>query len=263
MVPFVLLTTQRSGSTVLVRTLDQHPGVFCAGELLYHGTGIHHEEARFDFWTPFVSERFGRLGKALRTAQLQLRLRGFVADFYARREREGFRAAGFKVMYSQIQHVGAFRSILGAGAAAPRLLVLLREDLLAMALSLERARRSGQFHYSESAGAEPQAPIEVDVARTIADIRWMEAQNRHILALAEGLPHHRIRYEDFGDWDRVMAGVLTTLGLEPAGSLAPALRKIGSRAPREEIANFEALREGLARNGLGHLADDARPSAAG
>jgi LPS sulfotransferase NodH len=157
-------------------------------------------------------------------------------------------------MFSQVQHVGAYRSQVRAVTGAPRLLVLLREDLLAMALSLERARRSGQYHYGESDRDTAHEAIDVDVPRMIADIRWMEAQNRHIQSFTQGLPHHRIRYEDFGDWDRVMAGVLAYLDLEPAGPLAPALRKIGSKAPREEIANFDALTEALARNGLGHLA---------
>jgi len=51
MTRFVILTTQRSGSTVLTRTLDEHPDIFCAGEIFHEfKTNIHHAEWYFPNW---------------------------------------------------------------------------------------------------------------------------------------------------------------------------------------------------------------------
>jgi hypothetical protein len=47
---FFILTAPRSGSTVLTRTLDQHPEIFCAGELFHPGDDIYHPEWHFRFW---------------------------------------------------------------------------------------------------------------------------------------------------------------------------------------------------------------------
>jgi LPS sulfotransferase NodH len=256
MIPFVLLTTQRSGSTVLVRTLDQHPGVYCAGELLHFGTGIHHEEQRFPYWTRNAWALPGRVANWARTVQLNLKLASFLDSFYARRSVEGFQAAGLKIMLNQVERVPVFERILGPSRpSAPRLLVLVRTDLLAMALSLERGRRTGQFHNSAASADVAGARVEVDVARMVADIRWLESKNRALQALAARVPHCLLKYEDFGRWDEQIARVLAFLGVDGAASLRPVLQKIRSRPPREEIANFTQLADELRRNGYGQLAD--------
>src|SRR6478736_2724451 len=49
MTKFIIFTTQRSGSTVLTKTLDEHPQVFAAGELFHTNEKIHHPEWHFTF----------------------------------------------------------------------------------------------------------------------------------------------------------------------------------------------------------------------
>src|SRR3954464_11657072 len=102
MTKFVILTTQRSGSTVLTRTLDEHPEIFCAGEIfLETKKGMHHPEWHFPTWS-IVDKKQSKLNKVINYVNLKLNAIKHIKAFYADAP-ECLRAKGFKLMYSHIK----------------------------------------------------------------------------------------------------------------------------------------------------------------
>src|SRR3982751_3669000 len=98
MTKFVILTTQRSGSTVLTRTLDKHPEIFCAGEIFLEAkAGVHHPEWHFSPWR-IVGKKQSKLNKAINYINLKLNAIKHIKAFYA--DAQGINAKGFKLMYS-------------------------------------------------------------------------------------------------------------------------------------------------------------------
>ena len=49
MTKFVIFTTPRTGSTLLIKSLDNHPEVLCAGEVFFFKGAIYHNEWRYPF----------------------------------------------------------------------------------------------------------------------------------------------------------------------------------------------------------------------
>src|SRR5436190_22682658 len=94
---FIILTAPRSGSTVLTRTLDQHPQIFCAGELFHPSDKIYHPEWHF----PFIGRK-KKKGFSRKIFAVTNYIKGYfsavkhIKKFYSDRDEKEIR--GFKLM---------------------------------------------------------------------------------------------------------------------------------------------------------------------
>jgi LPS sulfotransferase NodH len=99
---FFILTAPRSGSTVLVQTLDKHPQIFCAGELFHQSDKIYHPEWHYPFWGIKKKKGFSRL--IFSGANY---IKGYfsgvahIKKFYTSRDEKDVR--GFKLMIHQVK----------------------------------------------------------------------------------------------------------------------------------------------------------------
>ena len=232
---FAVIATQRTGSTLLVRSLDAAPDIFCAGEIFRTAPRIHHGE--YSYRQALAGSML--LGKAVDFAFGRRRVSAHLERFYAAAG-IGMRAVGFKVMASQLRrfrHINTALRKLGV-----TLLFLHRRDTFATALSYCRARASGIFHSDRIAGAVSAEPTAVDTAKFREMLVHCEREKADLLALHAACGGSLFAYEDMADsWPSFVSSVGVALGIDNL-QLTAVLDKLDSADPRHTVANEAELR---------------------
>ena len=238
---FVVLTTQRSGSSWLVDLLNDHPAVAAYAEMFrvtdttvpdYGATDVPRYEA-------MVGGRTGSTSKAL-----VRRRYAYLRDL--ERAHQGAQAVGFKLMYDQARDHPGLLSLLVSRRA--RFIHLVRRDLLAGILSFDRAEQHGRWRYHEG-DAIPGARVQADTSGLLRRLDEREREIEHFRRLLRRLPSRvfEVAYEDLSERrDEVLKRVLRFLGVTPStteltSSLVP------SAPPRssEVLENPDDIRAAL------------------
>lgn len=236
---FVLLSTQRTGSTWLVSLLDSHPQIRMYGEL-FHNTSDPLPYGQQDF------RRFAEFrGEGKTGAQ---RRRPFVTAHYLSElfGREGAEAVGFKLMYNQVARLPEVVALLRLQRA--RVLHLIRENLLDVVVSRETMLRRGVAHVSEQLPAtETQVTLDViKLQRTLARLDSQVAIFRRI-ARAIDRSSYELSYELLlRDPSRHLAQVAAFLGVcQDAAALSSSLVRASPVPRAARIENYSAVEQSL------------------
>jgi LPS sulfotransferase NodH len=231
----VIITSQRSGSTLLVRSLDSSPSVFCAGELFHHGSNVYHSE--FQFACAILGSEL--IGSLLDQVTIGIRARRHLRHFYSTAGPEAS-AIGFKLMVSQIRKMPRIlRSLMDL---ADIRIFLYRRDVFDTALSLYRARKSGVFHSDRLRVGSDGPPLEIDDKELRFLMRQCRRDKDSILAMQRSLGGHVLAYEDMiEDWTGVIARIGSELGIVNL-RVEMALKKVGVATRRQKFRNEEELR---------------------
>jgi len=230
---FFIFTAPRSGSTVLTRTLDKHPDVFCAGELFHPSEKIYHAEWHFPFTGKKKKKGISRTVFAI-TNYIKGYMSGVnhIKKFYAERDQKKVR--GFKLMIGHIKDFPTVWKYLRASDL--KVIVLIRQNTFREALSSFRARKIGVFHSSEDlALAEKKVSVNAEQLKKRVD--ELEALKTNILSLSEGTNRIIITYEDFENWQQMLDKVFEFLNVEKI-QIEPELRKTSSANWRDGVENY-------------------------
>lgn len=233
--PFVLITSQRTGSTLLVRSLDADSRVFCAGEILYEGDGIHHPEWQF-LQRPLDSRGVGRIIDAL---SLGIPASRHVLRFY---EIAGLdaEAVGFKLMISQLRGRPAIlRSIVQQRV---RRLFLVRQSVLSTALSQYSARVSHIYHGNTIRDSKGPIEVEADpiVFGDLVQSCWND--RKRVLEIYKRYGGHLLSYEDLVEsWEVAIAAIGRFLGVDGL-RVEKALPRLSGKAQTVRFLNVDSLR---------------------
>jgi LPS sulfotransferase NodH len=242
MTRFVVLSTQRSGSTWVVDMLNSHPGVVTYSELFMHGgEGAPNWGAEKDipYWQTFTREEGG--GRLARSFKLW-RYLGRVYE-----ERPGIEAIGFKLMYSQLTRVA--RPLMPAlWLRRARIIHLLRRNALDVVLSKEAGEaRRGVLHAHSGERVEAvRIRLRTDdlLDRMVAHDRQIEGARvrfKHV-----GVPYREVVYEDLvANEKEGFDSLFRFLGVEPQ-PVASSLRKVNPTSHEELIENYDEVRDALA-----------------
>jgi LPS sulfotransferase NodH len=238
---FVVLSTQRSGSTWVVDMLTSHPRVVAYSELFMHGgkgTPKWGKEQALPYWQTFIRERRG--GRATRPYWLWRYLGQAFED------RPGVEAIGFKLMYSQLTPVA--KPLMPAlWLKRVRIIHLIRRNALDVVLSKEAGQaRRGVLHAREG-----QLVEAVRVRLDTDDLMERLAAHERAIAGARvrfkrvGLPYREVVYEDLvADEAGGFGALFEFLGVEPA-PVSSSLQKVNPTAHEELIENYGEVREAL------------------
>src|SRR5215203_4022012 len=140
---FIIFTLPRTGSTLLSKSLNKHPEIFCEDEIFHFSFRDYFSPRQFGFWKfRFAPKKINYIINYPRT---WLTLRNFLDKFYTNAVDEHFKARGFKVMYYQTFYTPGLISYLKNNNV--KLILLLRENIFRNALSDLRARSTGIYHY--------------------------------------------------------------------------------------------------------------------
>lgn len=216
----VILTNGRAGSELLVSLLDSHPRFVCEGELLKRGPR---------FPNAYVALRAARAGAA------------------------GADAFGWKLLLSHFRNPHGLVSGIGDPSTYParldkwgyRVVLLVRQNPIAQAMSFVQAGTTGQFHVrkEDTKGQSPQ-PIVVDPVHLLTSTHILALEARLLEEMTGTVPHLRVVYEDdlleTANQQATVDRLCRELDL-PRAPVSTSLIRHGTAGLRERIANFEAV----------------------
>lgn len=239
--PFVLLSTQRSGTSWVMDRLTKHPRLGGYGELLLAGVKGRPNWPPGSNDRPFLAGYVGeRRGGAGEKGWSHYYLFPYLEHLYeARRDLE---AIGFKLMYSDLLHHPEVMLYLRARSV--RVLHLVRANLLDIYLSRESlSRRRGPHARSEDKREDVR--LELDPAALVRALRRLERERTLVRAMLRGLrlPSYELIYEDLRADESVLYGALEFLGITDGRDieLSSSLVKLARSSHRESITNYEAV----------------------
>lgn len=242
MTKFIVLSTQRSGSTWVVDMLSSHPRVVAYSELLMHGGRGRPKwggDERLVYWPTFL-EQNGSPRSRITRAYLLWRYLGRV---YA--PQPGIDAAGFKLMYSQLDVSRPLLPFLVLKRV--RVIHLIRRNVLDIVLSKEAGRaRQGVLHARSGQSIETvRIHLRTDdllerMAEHELEVESARARFRRI-----GLPYEEVVYEGLVSEQEVgFSSLFRFLGVE-AQPVSSSLQKVNPTAHEELIENYGEVREAL------------------
>lgn len=237
--PFVVLSSQRTGSTLLVRSIDQHPELFCAGEIFHYRDGIHHNEWRFPYkglgnlhlsmlWNRFFSGN-----------KVKMHLKAF----YENAENPFERARGFKLMLSQIDwNPNVLPYLVKNGV---QIMVLVRNSDAETALSSYSAMLSGQYHSSEKQEGGLKENQIVSKEDFLPFLNRAKKNRERLLNISHSTCASVYTYEELvNNWDETLDRFGRELGFG-SFSVPQALKKVRTNQKRI-ISNADELLKAFA-----------------
>jgi LPS sulfotransferase NodH len=234
--PFAIVAGQRTGSTLLVRSLDSSPLIYCAGEIFHDGPNVYHAEWRLPKLSPGVAAFDRLLGGRIQESRIRRHLSSYFGSGAG-----VVCAVGFKVMTAQLRERPFLLPLLhNLGVTT---IFLYRRDTFATALSYAKAKHSKMFHSDRSRLTADPTLIRVpheEFAKLLG--RCLRAK-REVLDLQRECGGPLLAYEDMlTDWDGVIATIGAMLGL-PALRVNQALDKLARAGERIVVENEDELRE--------------------
>ncbi|MBG9376851.1 hypothetical protein I5907_11430 [Panacibacter sp. DH6] len=246
MTKFIVFTTPRTGSTLLVKSLDTHPDIFCAGEIfLLSGTQFH-GECSFKFWKLPLPKKAIYL---LNFPNMWMNLQSFLNRFFT--AARGEKAKGFKLMHFQTAYLPGITGYLKNNNV--KVILLLRENLLKNTLSDLRARHTGVYHNS-GAGTEKLPKFKVDLTTLGKKMAEIDTFNKQLEQVTASMDRLKITYEEFDNWDATMNKVLNFINV-PDNKIAPVSKKLNPDKLEDMIENYDEMKTWLQQNNYAHFLD--------
>lgn len=240
---FVVLSSQRSGSTWLISLLNQVDDTAAFGELFLHRrrtTGP--EKTRFEFDYP-------RYLESSPAGLRPWRVFAYLDQFY---ERPG--TVGFKLMYSQWRKYPEL--LLYFRLHRVQIIHLVRRNHLNVLLSRHIKAVTQQAHILSEAEPTRFDPVELDSTTLVRRLRlqqWSIAATRRLLHLSR-LPQLELAYEDLLQDATCFDRLWQFLDINPQRVLPQSrLKKIAARQHRDLIGNYEQVRTTLSGTPFAHL----------
>ena len=226
---FVIISTQRSGSTLLVKALDKHPDIFMVGELF--------KENNIDVIHNFSDNLLRNninTNKYLQKCIFKTRLSRF-EKLSATKDVSAF---GFKLMINQIKFIpGILKYLSNQGYS---FIILKRDDLLDIAISLFFAKRQN-LYVSEK---------EIDISNSVIPIDWYTRTYKKLNLINKKLDNvgnnfsksEQISYESLvSDWKNQLDTIFNHLELDNF-DIKMQLKKI-IKNKKSVVTNYEQLQE--------------------
>ena len=231
MTPFLLLTTQRTGSTWLIDLLNSHPRMTAYSELfIAGGDGYPRWGGARDrvFW-----ETWSRQHAALPEDR---RLTEYLEQVFS--ARPGAQAVGCKVMYEQMGRLRQHMAWLVSRQF--HFVHLVRGNLLDIVVSRYAAEQQGRYHMRVGETLnEEKVILNVDTLRQeLTDLQQRVADARRRYS-AYGCPYAEFSYESLCTNADTLPELLRFLQVDPPDApLQSSLQRMNLRAHDASIENF-------------------------
>jgi len=249
MTKFVVFTTPRTGSSLLIKTLDTHPEIFCAGELFFFKGDIYHTEYRYPFWRfPFSN----KINYIINYPKIFFSLNSFLNQFYKESSKTGIKSKGFKLMHFQTYYTPGILNYIRKNNI--KVIVLIRKNILRNTLSDLRARSTKVYHNSGDTATVTIPMFKVDVHELARKMRQIERFNKQLERSTVNLNRKIVYYEDFENWEATVSGILHYLSVTDI-PLRPASRKLNPVKLEDMIENYTEVSSWLLENNYAQFLD--------
>lgn len=248
---FILLATQRTGSSWVQEMLNSHPRMRVYTELFLAGS------RGYPMWEPndveFVDSYLETHVKGPLSLTRPYWMLRYLRLIY---ERPHISAVGFKYMYDQIPR--SPEVLLYAAIRRIRVIHLTRANLLDTVISSRLAQQTGLYHLAgDNRPKVPwwptgriEATVRLDLDELMRELERLARERRRIrrwLKMAR-IPVQEARYEALAaDPAAAFAPILGFLGLpkSDASLLNSALQKLRTRSQPDVVENFDEVRSAL------------------
>jgi hypothetical protein len=245
MTKFVIFTLPRTGSTLLSKSLNKHPEIFCDDEIFHFSFKNYFSPNQFRF----LKIRFfpKKINYIINYPVTYLKLNSFLDKYFRNKRGESFKAKGFKLMYYQTYYMPGLIDYLKKNDV--KIILLLRKNVFRNALSNMRARKTGVYHHrKENVKTISGLPkLNVNVAVLKNKMKRIIHQNKKLKHIAENMDHIKIWYEDFTDWNNTMNKIFDFLGVSQQDVSASA-KKLNPDKAEDMITNFIEVKNWLVEN---------------
>ena len=247
---FVLLSTQRSGTSWVMERLAHHERIGGYGEVLLHGVGGWSDWPPGAADRPFYTTYLREASTSESLLHQHLRLFGYLDYLY--QPRRGYQAIGFKLMYDQLRRYPEILAYLRVRRV--RVLHLFRLNLLDIVLSRE-AMKSRRNVHARSPAEREMVRVDVDTRRLASDLArldWERRLVREALTLLH-IPVVEPTYESLlADESRLNSTVrFLGVGVDATTELPAVMLKLAPSSHRAGIANYDEV--GAALQGTRYL----------
>jgi LPS sulfotransferase NodH len=240
---FIVAGQQRTGTTMLVRTLDQHENICCRGEMFVN---------RFPNRTRGSYEMYIRQSLQRRASHFLWRKHCtdryldevFSAPRYLFTSESKWRhcqAIGFKMMYSQTRKTPAALKYV-KDRKLP-VVLLIRRNSLRVLVSREVNKVLEVPHSTESVAT---TRVKVDAGDLLRSLQKLEDVNLQWEQLVSSNPYLKVFYEDVvNDLPRELNRITDFLGVSRAPGLRPPIVKLNSAAIADIVTNYDEVAKRL------------------
>lgn len=242
---FIVVTTQRAGSSWLMGRLNSVPRAQGHLELFYNDVRrVPARAGRDDF------PRFFEIGRTFGKRTRAGNVFAYLDEFYSRSG-----AVGFKVMYSQLREYPEV--LLYIAVRRLPVIHLARNNDLDVVLSGELANATQTFHATADESADELPALTLDPQTVLARVRRLEKKRnfmRRCLKLLP-VPLHEVSYEDLNKTESAFLDVCRFIGVagHKEDRSTQRLTKRQRRPRAEAIQNYEQVSATLREYGYQHL----------
>jgi LPS sulfotransferase NodH len=236
----IILTTQRSGSTFLVESLNSHPEIECSGEIL---------NGQPDHPVPPLRGPLKQAIKALRIARTGAWMpRRWIDGFYSR---GSARVRCFKAMYNQLSRPFAMRYF--DENEDIKVVHLRRHNLLKVHVSTLLMDKREQL---QARGPTEAVWIHVDPVRAIASMRKARRIYQSFDDAFGKHPRVQVAYENLFDGANLQADtgrlICDFLGVA-YHPMRSQIVKLNPESLRDMVTNYDELAEAVSRTEFADL----------
>lgn len=231
---FVIVSTQRTGSTHLVKLLDSHPSILCAGEVFYPPSGSEYAIKKY------INQTYSR--KIKHQLYRSGLVEEFLDDFYNKDE---YSAVGFKYMYSQARKIPRCYPSVLRYLLKNQISVIhgVRDNGLRVLVSRISSKSSGVYR---STVALKRPPVYVPSNSLIRNLNYLRQQDAIWEKKLSSLPYIKISYESImKDGAAEERRLLRFLGAGYEGELTSPFKKLGASSLQSLIHNYDEVKNVL------------------
>ena len=241
---FVLVGTQRSGTTYIRQCLNSHEDILCHGEIFlknYPGEVGYFKSIKGQCCHTF-----------LHAFMRPLQVRKYLDYYYSQSD---YQATGFKLMYSQVRWIPySFPSVLRyINNNNVAVIHLVRHNVLKTYVSREVAKRRKIYH---SKRKEEIAKIRIEASKLITELRSIQYENEWWSKRFSLGDYFSLSYESFiAEKEKESRKLLSFLGINDYQELSSSNVKITPETLSDVIENFSDVENCLKGSEFAHCLD--------
>lgn len=242
---FIVCAIQRSGSTMLTRTLNTHPRIRCLDEVFINRFPNRNIGSYQEYIRGSISTRIKHIlstETSVNNYLTQLESKP-IHLFVSEGERSLCQRIGFKLMLTDVKRMPMVLDF--AKRNGIQLIHLIRENSLDILISMVRNKISRIPHLPKHSNASESYRPDKVVLKTrtlIRNLEKIEASKRMWLELLKGCSYSTVLYEEIIRNRAIeLKKLMKTLGVEDTVDLETPLRKIGPSELSRSVDNFDEV----------------------
>ena len=250
---YIVLGAMRSGTTVVNESLELHPSLSVAYEVLHYKSSIeltnlpHIRDLLFELYgtrkldyTP--SPMLGLHPRFPDDIGLNVGACSFNndCDLSALVDKVFQEYNGFKILYYQAKRNNEIWNYL-RDLPDLKIIHVLRDNFMESLVSLMVAHRSGIWQLRKWGHLSKDKPVHISPQDAKCYFEYLEFSREHYLSMFEDRDQLVIRHDEIGKWDQLMRKVQNYLGVDYV-PLSPKYNKRLTGGYSNKIANFQELK---------------------